>query len=65
MEKLALIILCILGAAALVVVAGLAFASWAIYQIDKEEQLFQDNARYILRDGVIVEEHDVSGLLEE
>lgn len=66
MENLAFIILCILGAAALIVVIGLAVVSWAVNQIDREErQQLQENSRYILRDGVIIEEHDVSGLIEE
>lgn len=66
MEKFKLVALCILGAAVLILVVGLAVTSWAVNQIEKEEQQqIQNDAMYILRDGVIFEEHDVSGLIDE
>lgn len=63
MDKLIAIFLIILGIAGTVVAALLTLFSWAINEASREEQ--QDYGEYVLRNGVIVEEHDVSGLIEE
>lgn len=67
MEQLALVILCTLGAAGLAAAGGLAMISWVLAKTEKEKRSKEPESEscYVLRGGVIYEEHDVSGLLEE
>lgn len=63
MDKLMAIVLIILGIVGAAVAVVLALFSWAINEASREEQ--QECREYVLRNGVIMEDHDVSGLIEE
>lgn len=63
MDKLMAIVLIILGIVGAAVAVVMALFTWAINETSKEEQ--QEFHEYVLRNGVIMEDHDVSGLIEE
>lgn len=63
MDKLMAIVLIVLGIVGTAVAVVLALCTWAINEAGKEEQ--QEYRKYVLRNGVIMEDHDVSGLIEE
>ena len=63
MDKLIAIVLIILGIVGTAVAVVLALFTWVINEAGKEEQ--QEYREYVLRNGVIMQDHDVSGLIEE